>query len=286
MEYAAADAQARRDARALARARERAQRAQGEYKRFLDAHPGNTLPPDEYAVYLRLRARAVGAIDEVNTLVKSVNASRAGTYRADRAFAVATDRCLRVERRWDESADRLERRLEDAAGLAAEQGVRVSCASPAAWADAVPVRRRDAEGYAIQGFVRDGSNRMTLAPHVCHALDLLVRSDAPRVRLGCMARELRHGNACPPSLAAVALALATLAHEAQHTTGTRNEAVAECYGRQKARRVARALQLPATQADRVGRYVTARSSVPAAYRSRQCRDGGRLDIRPSSVVFP
>jgi len=57
-------------------------------------------------------------------------------------------------------------------------------------------------------------------------------------------RELElHFPLCEPSRAEAALALTTVAHEAQHVDGVWNEAQAECYGLQTADSVATALEV-------------------------------------------
>ena len=274
--------------------------ANGELDAFLEAHPSESLPSDEYAVYTDLRAAATARLAAANAAVAAYNAavtrhnaaSKRGNEagrsaeRSDRIYAVSVNRCLRVVGAWDASARRLEWRLSSAARSIAGDGL-VRCSSPAEWESEVKSDNRDSTGYVEQGYVIGGTTTMMLAPHVCFALDLLVRRDAPQVRLRCMQRELRDGHAaCPPSLADVALAIVTLAHEAEHAAGITNEARAECYARQVARGVARDLGLPPAQATRVGRYAAQRMTQPPEYRSKECRDGGKLDLDRSSTRFP
>jgi hypothetical protein len=274
--------------------------ANGELDAFVEAHPSGSLPSDDYAVYTDLRAAATARLAAANAAVAVYNdavarhnaASKRGNEaarsaeRSDRTYAISVNRCLRVVQAWDASARRLERRLSLAARSIAANGS-VRCSSPAEWESEVKRDNRDSTGYEEQGYVVEGTTTMVLAPHVCFALDLLVRRDAPQVRLRCMQRELRDGlAACPPSLADVALAIVTLAHEAEHAAGITGEARAECYARQAARGVARDLALPAAQATRVGRYAAQRIRQPPEYRSKQCRDGGELDLDRSSTRFP
>jgi hypothetical protein len=79
-----------------------------------------------------------------------------------------------------------------------------------------------------------------------------------------------------------------LAHETQHLRGFDNEAAADCYGLQAMPDIAARLGL---DEDR-GRWLTEyawRYIYPRArgeYRSAECRDGGQLDLRLSSSVWP
>jgi transposase-like protein len=89
--------------------------------------------------------------------------------------------------------------------------------------------------------------------------------------------------------AALAFSVATLAHEAQHLRGVSNEALAECYGMQSIAVAARKLG----RTEEEGRYLAWRfweKQYPnhrnPAYMSEECRDGGRLDLRPQVDVWP
>jgi hypothetical protein len=89
--------------------------------------------------------------------------------------------------------------------------------------------------------------------------------------------------------AGLAWSVAALAHETQHVSGTKNEAAAECYAIQAMSSTAEALGRP----DHEGRYLTqlywthaySERSDPV-YSSPDCRDGGRLDLDPSSDDWP
>jgi hypothetical protein len=90
--------------------------------------------------------------------------------------------------------------------------------------------------------------------------------------------------------AAVAFSVATLAHEAQHLRGIFNEAKAECYGMQAITRTAQLLG----RSEAEGRYLAELywrdeyhdEDRDPAYVSGECRDGGRLDLSPTSNVWP
>jgi hypothetical protein len=86
----------------------------------------------------------------------------------------------------------------------------------------------------------------------------------------------------------LAFAFGVLAHEAQHAVGVESEPVAECRGMQQARDVAKGLGATsegAAEAARLYWQVIYPGDLPS-YRSRECRNGGRLDLRPNSEVWP
>ena len=84
----------------------------------------------------------------------------------------------------------------------------------------------------------------------------------------------------------IAFAVVTLAHEAQQSKGT-DEATAECYGVQLAAETAETLGASRAYGERLARTCWARyGELEALYRSPDCRDGGKLDRRPESEVWP
>jgi hypothetical protein len=90
---------------------------------------------------------------------------------------------------------------------------------------------------------------------------------------------------------AIAMALAVVAHESYHLLGYVNEAQVECYGMQSiwfvasklGASVAEAQSLASLYATRM--YPLRRTQTPQ-YWSAQCRDGGKLDLRPSLSRWP
>jgi hypothetical protein len=126
---------------------------------------------------------------------------------------------------------------------------------------------------SLLGFTHIGDHRINLSPGVCEALVAL-----------------RYEGARPTGDAqlAVALGVATLAHEMQHTAGVASEAAAECYGMQTIKRVARRLGAEPEYADAlVQRYwqeIYPRN--PPRYRSGECRDLGALDRSPRTSAWP
>jgi hypothetical protein len=87
---------------------------------------------------------------------------------------------------------------------------------------------------------------------------------------------------------ALALAVGALAHESMHVSGIRDEAKAECEGMQTIAKAAVLLGRPLAEA----RYLAVLYARhwypwwPPRYRSPECRNGGRLDLRPAVNVWP
>ena len=82
----------------------------------------------------------------------------------------------------------------------------------------------------------------------------------------------------------VAWSMNALAHESYHLAGVRNEAVTECYALQGVPFVARSLGATADQAEALF-WITAgrvRDAMPREYWTRDCYEGGPLDLRPST----
>jgi hypothetical protein len=98
--------------------------------------------------------------------------------------------------------------------------------------------------------------------------------------------------ACLQKVALAAMSLQTVTHESYHVLGYMDEATAECYGMQSlwysAVRLGASPELGETLARLYARqmYPTRRTSAHPEYWSAQCRDGGRLDLRPKSHAWP
>lgn len=128
----------------------------------------------------------------------------------------------------------------------------------------------------VYGYVRTGAlNLINLAPQVCARLDLL--------------RYRRKRPKAPGTLLQVANAVATLTHEAVHSYGIADEALAECYGMQYIAYTATSLGTPYAYGRRLAQAVWTRSyplGVGTEYYTSECYDGGPLDVRPASSVWP
>ena len=135
-------------------------------------------------------------------------------------------------------------------------------------------QRLTRSGYVdIWGFVRrDRPRRINLASHTCANLDRMHYS----------------GGAFPfdPD-PLMALAVNALAHEAVHTEGVYDEAVAQCYAMQRTTQLAVLLGKSRSFGRELARLVWVHyGDFPRRYRSSACHDGGRLDLRPRSHVWP
>ena len=119
------------------------------------------------------------------------------------------------------------------------------------------------------GYVGLGSRRVNLAPEICRQLDRLAYD-------GVQPQGLR-------GRLLMSIAIGALAHESYHRVGVASEPAAECYGMQRLSDAARALGARASYADGLARLAwDTYGQLPRAYRSPECRDGGKLDLDPTS----
>jgi hypothetical protein len=129
-------------------------------------------------------------------------------------------------------------------------------------------------------FDADGhpANSTELAPETCSALRHLDRVD-----FSCVERDT-----CTYKEFKAAWAAHTLAHESFHLRGFQAEAIAECYALQNTAFVAERLGVDEATAQRLQKwvYTDGYPNEPEEYRSDECRDGGRLDLRPQAAAFP
>jgi hypothetical protein len=118
-----------------------------------------------------------------------------------------------------------------------------------------------------------GDERVHLANSVCTPLVELYRGRLPGDTAGRLG---------------LAWAVNVLAHESEHRAGVANEATAQCYAMQKVARVATWLGASRRLARSLAglMWSDVYETMPDAYRSAQCRDGGRLDLRPASSAWP
>lgn len=110
------------------------------------------------------------------------------------------------------------------------------------------------------------------------------RSDHGSDRFACLHDPL----ACDRSVVRFVHALETLAHESWHLAGHVDEATTECYALQTIAFVAERLGAPREQGEQLARaaFLGLYPSMPPEYHSSECRDGGELDLRPRSSVWP
>jgi hypothetical protein len=178
---------------------------------------------------------------------------------------------------------RVEPTLTHVAAVISGYGTEVRCWSVADW------RKREAEWGSWRGRPLGAwggytdpwsppipnAYRINLSPSICASLARLAYEEVPVQE--------------DPWPEALAWSVAALAHESQHVRGIGNEAQAECYGMQAIQKTTEALGRSAAD----GRYFAALywreyylKQRSEEYRSDECRDGRRLDMRPETHVWP
>jgi hypothetical protein len=128
----------------------------------------------------------------------------------------------------------------------------------------------------LLGFVHSTRLRTSIAPRICRQLADFVYHDERPTEGEPMYR--------------IAEAIAILSHEAEHIRNDlrADEATTECHGMQRMRRLARLMGADESYADLLAeRYWAELYEYNAPeYKSAECRDEGRLDLRPRSDVWP
>lgn len=100
------------------------------------------------------------------------------------------------------------------------------------------------------------------------------------------------GNACLQRVAGTVQAIQTISHESYHVLGWKAEATAECYGMQSLWYTANRLGASAALSQALASWYWAhlypfrRTSPHPEYWSAECRDGGKLDLRPKAHAWP
>jgi hypothetical protein len=172
---------------------------------------------------------------------------------------------------------RIEPRFGAVASSVVGAEVEARCWSPVDWARLIEEMETFTAGRIGErnsGFTGFGDQRVNLAPEVCGGL----------VALAYEGRRPSRGF----DRLAIASGVATLMHEAQHASGIASEPVAECLGMQAIRPAAQKLGADASYAHQlaVAYWREVYPTLPSGYRSGECRDGGALDRRQNSSVWP
>jgi hypothetical protein len=166
-----------------------------------------------------------------------------------------------------------EARFGEAAATVAGFPVQVRCWSLEGWQQLL--RELGQPGDAVGVARSDGHPRVDLAPSVCAALHDLLADGVPLA---------------PSQRADLADALTTLGHETRHVMllGGGTEAEAECFGMQSVPALAVSLGVRPDDAVALAslQWQATYPRLDARYRSPECRDGGQLDLAPSSHRWP
>jgi hypothetical protein len=171
---------------------------------------------------------------------------------------------------------RLEPRFGRVASALAGKQLEVRCWSGADWHHLIREESsytRGKLGANTLGFAGIGGTRVNLGPAVCDGLvDVAYR----RARPTDEARQLM-----------LATAVVTLSHEPQHSIRIAAESVAECNAIQLASGTAIKLGAsPAYAAALVRTYWRHHGEELPAYRSSECRKGGKLDLGRTDSIWP
>ena len=118
----------------------------------------------------------------------------------------------------------------------------------------------------------------------CAELDALAEGRRAEVLDCAVAR----GVACGAPVADLALAVDVLAHESWHLAGVIDEAITECRAVQSLAWTARRLGATPEQghALALAHMATGYQRLPERYRTADCADGSKLDLRPDDPVWP
>lgn len=173
-----------------------------------------------------------------------------------------------------------EERLGDVASAIAQRTVGVEC--PGFWRRLVDVRSEDGRvHFDVAGRPSDSAE---LSAGTCARLEDFSRAKTKPV-FDCLVPDDRR---CERKVVDTARALSTLAHEAFHLAGVRDEAAAECYAIQTVDFVTEKLGSTSAQGRIVSAWAarTSARTHPAEYHSQECRRGGALDLEPGTPAWP
>jgi hypothetical protein len=184
---------------------------------------------------------------------------------------------------------RTESRLRPVASAIAGRGVEVDCQS--FWGSLLDAQSRHGEVW----FGPDGvpEARIFLTHPTCGRLEGFA-GKSHHAELDCLA-EIDWGSSMPLPLESecygrssdTVYALLTLAHEAYHTAGVRDEALANCYAIQAMGWAASALGAGVDEAERIALAMAALAPYQRGpYANGNCRAGSDIDLHPETAAFP
>jgi hypothetical protein len=173
-----------------------------------------------------------------------------------------------------------EARLGAVASALAQRSVGVDC--PGFWSALVEVGNEDGRvHFDVAGRPSDNAE---LSGRTCDRLQDFAKAGA-KPAFDCLVPDDRN---CRREVVETARALSTLAHEAFHLAGVRDEAAAECYAVQTVDFVTERLGATTAQGSIVATWAagTSARTHPAEYHSQECRRGGALDLEPGTTAWP
>lgn len=181
-----------------------------------------------------------------------------------------------------------ERKLVPIASAIAGREIAVDCQS--FWGALIDPLPRHGEVF----FDRDGipEPRIFLTHDTCKRLRKFDSADN-HPQLACLAElpwaqaGIPFGHPCYDETSDTIYAVLTLAHEAYHAAGVRNEATANCYATQAMGYAA--ISLGASDGDARRLAAAMASLLPyqgGSYRTLDCVPGGTLDLNPETPQFP
>ena len=234
---------------------------------------------DSCTHYLRgvdLMLRAVNERDEGLAAAAREAIENAGKQASVAAGTLPPGEKRALPRGSADGRSRVDPRFSEAASLVAGKDVEARCWASADWRRLMVEERAYTRGKvneSVLGFASAGGERLNLAPRICLALGRLAyRDERPTAQTQAFT---------------LSLAVATLAHESVHASGVADERAAECHGLQWLARTAEKIGVERAYAARLAdTYWAHYDRIPAMYRSRECRDGGALDLDEGSTQFP
>ncbi len=173
-----------------------------------------------------------------------------------------------------------EARLGEVASSIAQRSVAVDC--PGFWGQLVDIRGEDGRvHFDVAGRPSDNAE---LSERTCDRLEGF-SSAKTKPALDCLVPDDRM---CDREVVETAGAISTLAHEAYHLAGVRDEAAAECYAIQTVDTVSERLGASISQGRVVAEWAarTSARTHPAEYHSTECRRNGALDLEPRTTAWP
>jgi len=201
------------------------------------------------------------------------------------AAVLAVPMLLLVWQWWETTST--ERRLAPVASEVAGRQVEIDCQS--LWGAMIDTQSREGEVH----FDADGTPdaRIFLTHDTCKRLARFA-GKSHHAELDCLAsldwsRQLTLADPCYQRSSKTIYAVLILAHEAYHTAGVRDEAVANCFATQSMAYAASALGAAPAEAQRLALAMMHLLPLQqGSYQTGDCVPGSELDLHPETPAFP